>query len=161
VLNAKFLNQTWRKHARSERPPENLAEFLVQTADAHVLKLEIRRQNGVWRGLLRARPDLNLRYGVLHERHLRLCHHYARVDATVSVCSGTAAWETTASLLGGELEDTQTLDNTPEMPTVVLKKEELPDGKDDVTEPADERRGHVVRRELLIYVEVPLVEANL
>jgi hypothetical protein len=73
----------------------------------------------------------------------------------------TAVGETTASLLGGELKDAQTLDKAPEMPAVVLKKEQLADSKDDVTEPADERRSHVVRGKLLIYLEVPLVKTNL
>jgi hypothetical protein len=72
-----------------------------------------------------------------------------------------AARETAVSLLRGELEDGQALADAPEILAVVLEKDDLPDGKDNVTEPADERRGHVVYGELLRDLEAPLIEADL
>ena len=75
MLDAKFFYEPRREHARGERATENGAELLVETADAHILKLEVGRDDGVRRGLPRTRLDLDLRLRLFHERHVRLLHH--------------------------------------------------------------------------------------
>lgn len=158
MLNAKFLNKPWREHARRKSASENRAELLIQTTDAHILKLEIWGQNRIRRGLPRARLDLNFRNWVLQERYLCLFHH----DPTVGpgAAMGAPAGYASAALLHGKFEDTDALDDTPEILAVILKHEDLPNGKNDATEPADKRRGHFICRELLCNLEVPLQEAD-
>jgi hypothetical protein len=152
MLNTQLLNETGRKHARRERPPENRAELLVQATYAHILKLEIRRQDGIWGRLFRTRLDLDLREGILQKRHLRLFHR----DAGVGPARETSAASATASLFRGEFEDAHALDDALEILAVVFEHEDLPDGKDDVTEPTDESRCHVVYGELFCNLEVSL-----
>lgn len=47
MLDAKFLDETRRKHTRGESSTKDLIELRVKTPDSHVLKFEIRGQNGI------------------------------------------------------------------------------------------------------------------
>ena len=47
MLNAEFLNKTWREDTRGECTTEDRAELRIQTADTHVFELEVGRDNGV------------------------------------------------------------------------------------------------------------------
>ena len=47
MLNAEFLNKTWREDTRGECTTEDRAELGIQTADTHVFELEVGRDNGV------------------------------------------------------------------------------------------------------------------
>jgi hypothetical protein len=161
MLYAQFFHKTRREHARGKRAPENRTELLVETADAHVLELEVGRDDRVRRGLPRTRLDLNLRRRLFHERHVRLLHDdpVVRPVATSGPISGAGNAPTT--LLRSELEHTDALDGAAEVLSVILEHEELSDGEDDAAEPADEGSAHIVGGELLRDLEVPLQEGDL
>lgn len=47
MRDSKFLYKSGREHARRECTPENSAELLIQTTDAHVLELEVGRKDSI------------------------------------------------------------------------------------------------------------------
>ena len=49
VLDAQLLHERGREDARRKGAAEDGAELVVETANAHVLELEVRLQDGVWR----------------------------------------------------------------------------------------------------------------
>ena len=157
MLYAKFFHEAGREHARGKRTPENRAKLLVETADAHVLELEVGRDDRIRRGLPRTRLDLDLRLNLFHERHVRLLHD----DPGVRPAATTgAARNAPTALLRRELEHADALDDALEVLPVILEHEDLPDGEDDAAEPADKRGAHIVGRKLLRDLEVPLQEGG-
>lgn len=50
VLNAKLLDEGRRKHARGKCTAEDIIKLLVETSDAHVLELEVGRDDRVCGG---------------------------------------------------------------------------------------------------------------
>src|SRR6266702_8246529 len=163
MLDPKFLHERGREHARGKHAPENRAELLVETADAHVLELEVGRYDRIRRGLPRTRLDHDLRLRVFHERHVRLLHYdpEVRPAATIGLVGGTENVPTPMALLRKELEHADTLDDAPEVLPMIVENEGLSDGEDDAVELADERSAHVVDGKHLRDVEVPLQEADL
>jgi hypothetical protein len=153
VLDAEFLDEPGREHARRKRATENRAKLLVKTTNTHILKLEIRRDDGIRRRLLRTRLDPNLRIRLFHERHVRLLHHDARVRAGGSV---VGAGHTATALFHGELEHADALDHAAQVLSVILEYEDLSDGEYHAAEPAYERGAHIVCGKLHPDVEVPL-----
>ena len=53
MLNAQLLNKTRREDSTRKRPSENRSKFTVKTSDPHILKLEIRLDDCIWRGSFR------------------------------------------------------------------------------------------------------------
>jgi hypothetical protein len=54
VLDAELVHQARREDTTGERSTEDGSEFSVKTADAHVFKLEVRREDGAVPSMLRS-----------------------------------------------------------------------------------------------------------
>lgn len=48
VLDTELLNKSWGEDTRGEGATEDGAEFRVKASNTHILKLEIRSQDGIW-----------------------------------------------------------------------------------------------------------------
>lgn len=57
MLDTKFFDKSRREHTRRKRTTKYGAELRVQTSDTHILKFEVRSDNGIRR---RSEKDINI-----------------------------------------------------------------------------------------------------
>lgn len=155
VLDAELLDEPGREHATGERATEDVAELGVEAADAHVLELEVWRDDGVRGRLLGAALELDETAFGLEERDVGLVHEETELASAV-----TALLRLTSSLHRRELDDVHAADVAAHVGTVVLEHDDLAGAEYVAAEQTDEGRGDVVRRELLCDVETLVPEAK-
>lgn len=171
VLNTQFLDETRREDTRSESTTEDGTELGIKTTNAHILKLEIRRNNRIrcsprvnnqWRtqtglerqrhSLLRTRLDLDRRRRILNESHIRPLHYYSRIIY--------ASPSPRSPLSLRQLHDAHALHRRLQVLAMELKHEYLSDREDDTGERLDEVTRHLVGGELFRDLEAAFEEAD-
>ena len=147
MRDTKLVDEARWEDTRGESATEDRAELRVETTDAHVLELEVRCEDRVWRWLPRAGLELDRAVGGLHDSNVRLLH-----NDPVMLCAGA---------LSRELYDLDTLDGRLECLAMELEEQDLPSREDEAVERANEVLCHLICGKDFCNLQTTLEETDL